>query len=331
MQPKNTLPTPLRGIIPPLVTPLLEEDTLDIAGLERLIEHVLAGGVHGVFVLGTTGEAPGLSYRLRRELVERTCRQVDGRVPVLAGITDTAFVESVNMARHAADAGAQGVVLAPPYYFPAGQPELLEYLSHLLPRMPLPLLLYNMPTHTKMVFEPDTIRRCLDIEGIAGVKDSSGDMAYFHTLRMILRAHPAFTLLVGPEELLGETVLLGGHGGVNGGANLFPALYVRQYEAASAGDRARMTALQDVIMEISATLYRTGHHGSSMLKGLKCALSMEGICSDFMAEPFHRFRDPERRRVRAYLEAIKPRVATVTAASYAAGRPVRPETRRVRD
>src|SRR3954465_14755813 len=106
----------LRGVVPPMVTPLRERDKLDHAGLERLIEHILAGGVHGLFVLGTTGEAPNLGYRLRRELIERTCKLVRGRVPVLVGVTDTAFVESVGLAQHSADCGADAVVLAPPYY-----------------------------------------------------------------------------------------------------------------------------------------------------------------------------------------------------------------------
>src|SRR5437867_968915 len=109
---------PLTGIVPPLVTPLRDRDALDLAGLEKLIEHVLGGGVSGLFVLGTTGEGPSLSYRLRRELVERVCKQVNRRVPVLVGITDTAFVESVNVARASADAGADGLVVAPPYYLP---------------------------------------------------------------------------------------------------------------------------------------------------------------------------------------------------------------------
>src|SRR5580704_5011704 len=86
-------PGPLRGIIPPLVTPLLGRDRLDHNGLERLIEHVLAGGVHGLFLLGTTGEGPSLSHRLRCELIERACEQVAGRVPVLVGVTDTSFAE----------------------------------------------------------------------------------------------------------------------------------------------------------------------------------------------------------------------------------------------
>src|SRR5262245_50772364 len=109
------------GIIPPLVTPLSDRDRLDHAGLERLVEHVIGGGVNGLFILGTTGEAPSLGYRLRRELIERVCRLTAGRVPVLVGITDTAFVESVAVAKSAADAGAAAAVLSTPYYFPAGQ------------------------------------------------------------------------------------------------------------------------------------------------------------------------------------------------------------------
>ena len=303
------LPTPLRGIIPPMVTPLKSRDELDGAGLERLIEHILAGGVHGLFILGTTGEAPSLSYRLRRELIDRSCRQVAGRVPVLVGITDTAFVESVNVARAAAAAGAQAVVLAPPYYFPAGQEELLEYLQHLVPELPLPLFLYNMPSMTKLVFEPATVRRALDIPGIVGLKDSSGNMVYFHRLQRLLRERPDFSLLVGPEELLGETVMLGGHGGVNGGANLFPQLYVHLYDAAVAGNRDRVEAVHEIVMQISDTIYSTGRHSSSFLKGLKCALALEGICNDFLAEPFHRFRDAERDRVRSALEQVKPVLA----------------------
>src|SRR5580693_5577452 len=109
---------PLTGIVPPMVTPLRGRDELDLLGLERLVEHILSGGVSGLFILGTTGEGPSLSYQLRRELIRRVCKQVNHRVPILVGITDTAFVESVNLARSAADYGAAAVVLAPPYYLP---------------------------------------------------------------------------------------------------------------------------------------------------------------------------------------------------------------------
>src|SRR5512132_195513 len=115
------LPKPLRGIVPPMITPLASRDTLNLAGLERLIEHILSGGVSGLFILGTTGEAPALSYSVRRELIDRTCGLVAGRVPVIVGITDTAFGESVALAGAAARAGAAALVVAAPYYFAATQ------------------------------------------------------------------------------------------------------------------------------------------------------------------------------------------------------------------
>jgi dihydrodipicolinate synthase/N-acetylneuraminate lyase len=300
----TALPTPLRGIIPPMITPLLDRDTLDTAGLERLIEHLLAGGVHGLFILGTTGEAPSLSYCLRHELVNRVCHQVAGRVPVLVGVTDTSFVESVNLATHAALAGAQAVVLSAPYYFPAGQPELLEYIEDIASELPLPVFLYNMPSHTKLTFEPETVRRALEIPNIVGMKDSSAQMIYFHKLRVLAADRPDFSLLVGPEELLGESVLLGAHGGVCGGANLFPRLYVDLYEAASAAQLDRIAALHAQVMQLGATIYSVGKHRSAFIKGLKCGLSCLGICEDLMAEPFQRFGAPQRQQVEKYLAEL---------------------------
>jgi dihydrodipicolinate synthase/N-acetylneuraminate lyase len=298
------LPRPLRGIITPMVTPLLDRDSLDIPGLERLIEHILAGGVHGLFLLGTTGEAPSLSYRLRKELITRACKQVNNRLPVLIGITDASFVESVNVAVEAQKAGASGVVLAAPYYFPAGQPELLEYLQHLAPELSLPVFLYNMPTHTKMFFEPETVRNAAEIPNVVGLKDSSSNMIYFHRLQSLFKDRPEFSLLVGPEELLAETLLLGGHGGVSGGANIAPKLYVDLYEAAAGRDLEKTIALHRRVMQISNTIYSVGQYGSSVIKGIKCSLSCMGICSDFMAEPFHRFRQPQRELIQRHLRDL---------------------------
>ena len=290
-----------RGIIPPMVTPLKEWDTLDQDGMVRLIDHILSGGVHGLFLLGTTGEAPSLSHRLRKEIVQRALDQIKERIPVLVGITDTSFDESINLAEYAAEKGASAVVLAPPYYFPAGQLELLEYLEHLVPRLPLPLFLYNMPTHTKLFFEPETVKAASEIPGVIGLKDSSANMVYFHQLQQIFKDQNDFRLFIGPEELLGETLVLGGHGGVCGGGNLIPELYVELYEKSIEGDFKKMGILHERIMQISTTIYSVGKYKSSYLKGLKCSLALMGICDDFMAEPFHRFRVPERNVIRQYL------------------------------
>ena len=203
---------PLTGIIPPMITPLRGRDELDIAGLERLVEHILDGGVSGLFILGTTGEGPSLGYRLRRELIERVCKQVKQRVPILVGITDTSFVESVNVARAAGESGADAVVVAPPYYLPEAQPELQEYLDHLVPELPLPLYLYNMPALTKVQFELETVRRAMDEPRILGLKDSSGDLNYFKSAAELIRHRPEWSLLMGPEEKLLEALKLGGNG-----------------------------------------------------------------------------------------------------------------------
>lgn len=289
---------PLRGIVPPLVTPLRDRDRLDVAGLERLLDHVLDGGVHGVFLLGTTGEAPGLSHRLRHELVRRACRIVGGRVPVLVGVTDTSFVESVALGRCAAESGAAAVVLSAPYYFPAGQPELAEYVEHIVGELPLPVFLYNMPSHTKMAFKPATIRRMMDQPRVVGMKDSSGDLAYFRRVARLLSRRPDWSLFMGPETMIPQAVRAGAHGAVPGGANLLPRLFVDLLEAARKG---RAGPLQERVLRLQETVFAVGRHRSSYLKGLKCALSLLGICDDFMAEPFARFRAPERERVRRHL------------------------------
>lgn len=304
MKASDMLPKPMKGVVPPMVTPLLDNATLDVEGLERLIEHILDGRVHGIFLLGTTGEAPDLGYELRHELVKRVCRQVKGRVPVMVGVTDTVFSESLRLAQAAEKAGAAAVVAAPPYYFAPGQPELVEYYTHLANRSPLPLFLYNMPSHTKVMIDPYTVRMLSDVPNIVGLKDSSANIVYFNTVRHLLRDRPDFSILMGPEEALGEVVLMGGHGGVCGGANLFPKLFVDIYNAAAERDVETVRQLQEQVMTISGALYGVGRHVSSFLKGVKCSLDLMGICSDFMAEPFSRFREEERAIIRARLAGM---------------------------
>lgn len=294
----------LRGIIPPMVTPLRDTDTLDVAGLEKLIEHILAGGVHGLFILGTTGEGPSHSYRLRRELIERTCRQVAGRVPVLVGITDSSIVESVNLARHSADSGATSLVFAPPFYFSPTQDELARHVEKLVSDLPLPMFLYNMPAMTKLVFEPETVRRLSACKNIIGVKDSSGDVDYFEKIVHVARkCRPDWPVLVGPEALVVKTMSLGGDGGVSGGANVYPSLFVDLFNAIEKKDAPAVDRLQKRLLHLGK-LYSISGQGSASIKGPKCALSLLGICDDFMAYPFERFNAQHREEVRCLLQEL---------------------------
>ena len=290
-----------RGVIPPMVSPLDPDRRLDAAGLSRLVEHILSGGVHGLFLLGTTGEATDLDYDLRRDLVRRVCDQVAGRVPVLVGVTDTVFDESVRMADWARACGAAAVVAAPPYYFAAGQPELLAYYRRLADALPLPLFLYNMPSQVKVSIAVPTVVALARHPGIIGLKDSSGNIGYFNACRYALQDDPAFSILMGPEEAMGEAVLMGAAGGVAGGANMFPRLFVDLYEAAVAHDVDTVVALQRRVMRISSLIYGIGHHNSSFVKGVKCALSLMGVCGDMLAAPREPFNASDREMVRQRL------------------------------
>lgn len=292
---------PLRGVVPPLVTPLLERDELDRAGLERLIERVIGGGCAGVFVLGSTGEAQALSYRLRLEMLSETARIVNKRVPVLAGITDTAIVEQIEFGKAAMQAGADALVTAQPYYFRLTQADLLRHTEALASEINAPLFLYNMPGLTKLEYAPETVARAAEIPQVIGFKDSSGDLIYFQRVLRLLRGREDFGILIGPEELLAQAVMLGAHGGIAGGSNLRPELYVALYRAAVDGRIGDMQCLGQKVMEISEKIYRVGDPATSYFRGLKCALGLEGVCSELPAAPLQPLSDAERARIREAL------------------------------
>ena len=295
----------LSGIIPPMVTPLRSSDALDEPGLERLIEHLLAGGVSGLFILGTTGEGPALGYRLRRALVERTCRQVAKRVPVLVCITDTAVMESLEMARAVADFGADAVVAAPPYYWQSNPSELDRYYECLANEQPLPLMLYNMPALTKTVIPLESVRRALEQPNIIGMKDSSGNLGYLHQILRLRGSRTDWPVFVGDEETLAYAMLAGAEGGVTGGANMFPRLYSEFFQAAAKRDFDRMRALQDLVIRVS-DIYRINPSASAGIKGIKTVLSLLGICEDASAEPVRRFEGQEREAINALLQKLLP-------------------------
>jgi len=293
------------GIIPPLATPLKEQNAIDLPGLERLIEHVIGGGVSAIFILGTTGEAPSLSRELRLEMVRSSCVTAAKRVPVLVGITDTAYTETVRLGHDAAEAGAAALVVAPPYYFVYSQADLLRYVERLAADLPLPILLYNIPQFTKVAYAAETVQRASQIQSVVGIKDSSGDLDYLSQAIKAVSKRPNFGVLIGPEEKLVDGMQAGACGGVCGGANLFPRLFVRIYESARADDWGQARRLQNVVREISSAIYQVGDPESSYLRGLKAALSSERICSDLLASPFANFSKQERERLDAGLWRIR--------------------------
>jgi 2-dehydro-3-deoxy-D-pentonate aldolase len=292
----------LRGIVPPMVTPLAGPDALDVPGLERLVEHVIAGGVHGLFVLGTTGEGPALSYRLRREVIRRTCAQVANRIPVLVGTIDTTEAEILALANIAAEAGAHSVVVAPPYYLALSQNDLIRAVESIVRQSPLPIFIYNVPNPGLLRFSLQALKTCADIPGVIGFKDSSGDLSFLHQALDHFRDRPEFSILVGPEPLLAKSLLYGGHGGVSGGANVFPELYVALYNAYREGRLANMWKLQSQVDDFTKRVYAIGELESGLLRGLKCCLSLLGICESRLCSPFKPAEDRERDEVARVLD-----------------------------
>ena len=307
----STEPTeaPVQGIITPMATPLAGPDELDVPGLRRLIEHILQGGVNGLFILGTTGEGPALSYRIRRELIQRTCQQVAGRVPVLVGVTDPAYAEMLQMTEYAAASGANAVVVAPPFYFPLSQSDLLRLIEGLASHSALPLYLYNQPELTKVSFAPETVERASAIPGVAGIKDSSGSMDYIKTVLGRMRGHPAFAVLVGPEHLLHEALKSGANGGVPGGANIFPELPVRLYQVFLDGNDAITRELQERIVALGHLIWDSREAGPGYLRRLKCALNLLGLCMAKPAWPSIESAPDERLQIEQHLRehGILPR------------------------
>lgn len=288
-------PTSYQGIVVPLVTPLLDRDVLDRAGLERLIDHVLTGGVHGIFLLGTTGEASALSSTLRRELIKFAVQRVNRRVPIVVGVSDTSVAESLRLARDVAEMGADAIVATTPYYMPLEEAELVSYVRTLDRESPLPLILYNMPRLTNQWFSLDVLREAIQLENVVGVKDSSGDMDYFKKLCDLAAERPDWSLLIGSESLLPDAIEMGADGGVTGGANVAPRLLVDVYESAATSDHNQGKELQRSLQEL-AVIYQFGQYASGTIRGLKCALDLLGICSSRMADP-HRVCDELQRIV----------------------------------
>ena len=291
----------VEGIVPPMITPLLDDDKLDYKGIEKLTEHLISGGVNGLFILGTTGEGPSLEFSLKLDLIKRVCNQVNGRIPVLVGIIDSSYKESIYLSNESEKLGAQSVVLTTPFYYQIDQLELYNFTEQLIREISLPVYLYNNPGLTKVYYETDTLRKLLLMPEIIGLKDSSGNMVYFNHLLKLTEEFDR-SLLMGPEELFVESLLMGANGGVPGGANIFPELFVEIYDLFNSGDLKKARDLHNKVMKLSEIVYSSNGYGSSnVISGIKCALAYLDICNDYVAKPLSKVNSDKAKRIKKYL------------------------------
>ncbi|MET9392124.1 dihydrodipicolinate synthase family protein [Streptomyces sp. NPDC006624] len=303
--------TPLTGVIPPVCTPLTPDREVDVPSLLRLVDHLVSGGVHGLFVLGSTSEAAYLTDRQRRLVVEAVTGHVGGRLPVLAGAIDMTTPRVLDHVASVTAAGADAVVVTAPFYARTHPAEIARHYRAVAAASPVPVVAYDIPVavHTKL---PADVVVELAADGVlAGLKDSSGDLAAFREVVTAVRDHEGvtgFSALTGSELIVDAALAVGADGTVPGLGNVDPHGYVRLDGLCRAGDGKGARAEQERLCALFGLASvgdpaRMGR-GSSAIGAFKAALHLRGVIDcPVTAQPQVPLSPDEVERVGTYLAA----------------------------
>lgn len=264
------------GVLPALVTPLDERGELLEDGLRAVLDHVIAGGVHGVFVLGSSGEIYGLDQKQKQRVVELTVEHVAGRVPVYAGASEITTRDCVRTAKMVADIGGVAALsVLTPYFMTPTQHELVTHFTEIAAATDLPVLLYTNPGRTKVDLDADTVMELAQVDTIVGIKDSSGDP---DLLDQYLERRPdGFAVLIGRDTLILEGLRKGAEGAIASTANVAPALVAGIYDAFQAGDLERAARLQAALSPLRSIVDRATFP-VILKEGLRLAGVDAGVC-----------------------------------------------------
>lgn len=257
-------PLDLRGVVPPTVTAFDDEGELDEAATAAHARFVVERGASAVFPLGTNGEFATLSAPERRQVVETVAGAVDA--PVIAGVGAPGTQVTVDHARHAQQAGVDGVVVVTPYYYPVDDDAAVEHYRTVAAAVDLPVYVYHIPGLTGSRLSLGAIERIAAIDGVAGLKDSSKELPW---LTQAIDANPGLTVLAGSDSILFAGLAVGCSGMVSAVANVFPELVVDLYEAYDDGDYGRARELQSTVLEVRSALKRGPY-----MAGVKTALAL---------------------------------------------------------
>lgn len=270
------------GIIPPIVTPINTDGSVNFADLTKLVEHLIASGVHGIFALGSTGQVAYLSDEDRVAIVKSISTTVAGRVPVIAGAMDLSAQSVIRSARAMIAAGADAIVTTAPMYTINDDAEIADHFRAIKAAIDAPLFAYDIPVrvHKKL-----SAKLLVDLgkEGvIVGVKDSSGDDVGFRRLIAMNRAAGSpLALFTGHEVVVDAMALIGADGAVPGLANVDAGAYVRLWNAAKAGDLTAAVAEQEYINRLFEIVFcPKGRSGDAAGVGaFKAAMAAIGLLS----------------------------------------------------
>ena len=271
--------------------------------VRRLVDWLVEGGVGGVFVLGTTGEAASLPERARRELARLAIERVAGRCLVYAGIGSNCLEESVAAGREYLALGAHAVVAHLPAYFPLAPAEMVEYYRLLADRLEGPLVIYNMPPTTHMSIPLDALDELSRHPNVVALKDSENDLGRLKNVIAAFRGRPDFAVFIGPSVHAAETLAAGADGVVPSSGNLAPHLWRRLYDHVRAERRSEAAAVQQQLNAIGH-VYQAGRSLGQMMAGLKAALEARGLCGPTVLPPLRTLEPAERGRIRDELESL---------------------------
>jgi dihydrodipicolinate synthase/N-acetylneuraminate lyase len=289
----------LNGVIPAMVTPFTKDGAVDYEKAEALAGRLEAAGVHGLFIAGTTGSGPLMSLDERKTLLTRVrlATREETRIVAHTGTFDTAT--TIELTRHALEAGADAAAAVVPGYFAYDSPAVLRHFLQIAKAVPeLPLLLYNIPACSGNAVAPeDVIRLAEGSPAIAGLKNSDTDLA--DLAEIASKAPPRFAIFNGVDTQNAQARLTGAHGTVSGPANVAPKLFLSQYESIEDGDLSAAMGLQ---LRINALCELLGYGG--LLALFQEALRVQGFDSGYVRPPQRELFEEERTRLRHGLEEL---------------------------
>ncbi|PDT20285.1 dihydrodipicolinate synthase family protein [Rhizobium hidalgonense] len=299
--------TKFKGVVPPVVTPLNPDLTVDYPSYTRVLEHLIGAGCHGVFVLGSTSEVIFHDDKTRREIIEHSAKVVNGRVPLIVGVIDPTTDRVIAHAKVAKAAGADAVVVTAPFYTVTGQSEILDHFRYVRDAVDVPLVAYDIPVCVHVKLQRQTVVTLASEGAIIGLKDSSGDDGNFRYALLDLAEHKDVFLMTGSEIVVDTALLMGAHGVVPGIANVDPHGYIRLWNAAQRGDWGAARKEQERLcrlFEIVRVAQGRVSGGAAGIGAFKAAMQSLGIIDTaVMPRPRASLNDAETTRIDEILRA----------------------------
>lgn len=287
----------------PVVTAFNPDGSLDVQGNKNVYEHLIKGGVDGIVVMGSTGEFFSMSMQDKKKLVDVAAETIKGRTRLLIGASCMDWRETVELGNYAIDAGAEAVMIVPPYYFALSDASVMEYYGKVAPAIHGDILLYNFPDRTGYDLKPEIILELARAhKNIVGLKDTVEKMGHTREVIKALRPEfPEFEILSGYDDNLVHNVMSGGNGCIGGLSNLAPEITSAWAKAVREGDLEGMVKGQRTIDQMM-DLYAIG---TPFIPISKRAMQLRGIeISDTCTVPFLPANAEQEAQIKAFMTRV---------------------------